>query len=80
MDITNDQLLGSLTGAVKTDCGSGILKRITKTFKRICRQQRNLQIINQQGASINLYVIDSNKENIENLIMEYNNNLITKKP
>ena len=48
MTTLSDELLGSLTGAVKTECGSGILKRITKTFKRICRQQRNLQIINQQ--------------------------------
>lgn len=76
---TNEDLLGgSLLGAAKTECGSGIKKRIKRYFKRICRKQRNLQIINQQGGSINFYVIDSNKENIENLIME-NNNFLTQR-
>lgn len=79
MKTTKDELpVGSLVGAAKTDCGSGIMKRLRKTFKKICRKQRNLQIINQQGGSINLYVIDSNKENIENLIMENNNYLTSK--
>lgn len=79
MKTTNDELLiGSLAGAAKTDCGSGIMKRLRKTFKKICRKQRNLQIINQQGGSINFYVIDSNKESIENLIME-NNNFLTQR-
>ena len=79
MKETNEELLiGSLAGAAKTDRGSGIMKRIKKHFKRICRKQRNLQIINQQGGSIILYVIDSNKENIENLIMENNNYLTSK--
>lgn len=79
MKTTKDELpIGSLAGAAKTDRGSGIMKRIKKHFKRICRKQRNLQIINLQGGSIHLYVIDSNKENIENLIME-NNNFLTKR-
>ena len=79
MKTTKDELpIGSLSGAAKTDRGSGIKKRIKRYFKRICRKQRNLQIINQQGGSINFYVIDSNKENIENLIME-NNNFLTQR-
>jgi len=79
MKTTKDELpVGSQAGAAKTDRGSGIMKRIKKYFKRICRKQRNLQIINQQGGSIHLYVIDSNKENIENLIME-NNNFLTQR-
>ena len=74
MKTTKDELpVGSLAGAAKTDRGSGIMKRIKKHFKRICRKQRNLQIINHQGGSINFYLIDEKKENIENLIMEYNN-------
>ena len=75
MEKTQEELLGSLAGAARSDCGSGIMKRIIKTFKKIFRKNRSLQIINQQGASINLYVIDAQKENIENLIMEYNNHL-----
>ena len=79
MKTTKDELpVGSLAGAVKTACGSGIMKRIRKHFKKICRKQRNFQIINQQGGSINFYLIDSNKESIENLIME-NNNYLTQR-
>ena len=65
-----DELLGSLVGAAKTDCGSGIIKRIKRSFKLCRRQQRYLKIVNNQGGNINFYLIDSNKENIENLIME----------
>lgn len=65
-----DELLGSLVGAAKTDCGSGIIKRIKRSFKLCRRQQRYLKIVNNQGGNIIFYLIDSNKENIENLIME----------
>ena len=65
-----DELLGSLVGAAKTDCGSGIIKRIKRSFKLCRRQQRYLKIVNNQGGNINFYLIDSKKENIENLIME----------
>ena len=70
-----DELLGSLVGAAKTDCGSGIIKRIKRSFKLCRRQQRYLKIVNNQGGNINFYLIDSNKENIENLIMENKNYL-----
>ena len=65
-----DELLGSLVGAAKTDCGSGIIKRIKRSFKLCRRQQRYLKIVNNQGGNINFYLIDSKKENSENLIME----------
>lgn len=65
-----DELLGSLVGAAKTDCGSGIIKRFKRSFKLCRRQQRCLKIVNNQGGNIIFYLIDSNKENIENLIME----------
>ena len=65
-----DELPGSLVGAAKTDCGSGIIKRIKRSFKLCRRQQRCLKIVNNQGGNIIFYLIDSNKENIENLIME----------
>lgn len=81
MKTTKDELpIGSLSGAAKTDRGSGIMKRIKKHFKRICRKQRNLQIINQQGGSIYLVMVDNTKEEISQLIMEYNNLLNTRKP
>lgn len=70
-----EELLGSLVGAAKTDCGSGIIKRIKRSFKLCRRQQRCLKIVNNQGGNINFYLIDSNKENIENLIMENKNYL-----
>ena len=39
-----DELLGSLVGAAKTDCGSGIINRIKRFFKLCRRQQCNLLI------------------------------------
>lgn len=81
MTTTNEDLLGgSLSGAAKTDGGSGIKKRIKRYFNRICRKQRNLQIINQHGGSIYLVMVDNTKEEISQLIMEYNNLLNSRKP
>ena len=81
MTTTNEDLLGgSLSGAAKTDGGSGIKKRIKSYFNRICRKQRNLQIINQHGGSIYLVMVDNTKEEISQLIMEYNNLLNSRKP
>ena len=68
-----DELTGSKRGAAKTKCSPRIKKYLTKIFRNLARKERNLQIINHQGGSINFYLIDEKKENIENLIMEYNN-------
>jgi hypothetical protein len=57
----------------KGDGAPGIRKYLRKIFRKFSQQQRNLQINCQQGMTINLCVIDAKKENIENLIMEYNN-------
>jgi len=70
---TIDELTGSKRGVAKTEGGPGIKKYLYKIFKHFSRKERNLQIINHQGGSINFYLIDEKKENIENLIMEYNN-------
>ena len=68
-----DELTGSKRGAAMTKCSPRIKKYLTKIFRNLARKERNLQIINHQGGSINFYLIDEKKENIENLIMEYNN-------
>ena len=71
--INNDELIGSKRGGAKTKGGPNFQKYLTKIFRHFTRKERNLQIINHQGGSINFYLIDEKKENIENLIMEYNN-------
>ncbi|MBR3080757.1 MAG: hypothetical protein IKH01_13255 [Prevotella sp.] len=71
--INNDELIGSKRGVAKTKGGPNYKKYLTKIFRHFTRKERNLQIINHQGGSINFYLIDEKKENIENLIMEYNN-------
>ena len=74
MQISNfDELIGSKRGVAKTKGGPNYKKYLTKIFRHFTRKERNLQIINHQGGSINFYLIDEKKENIENLIMEYNN-------
>ena len=70
---TIDELIGSKRGVAKTKGGPNYKKYLTKIFRHFTRKERNLQIINHQGGSINFYLIDEKKENIENLIMEYNN-------
>jgi uncharacterized protein YbgA (DUF1722 family) len=71
--INNDELIGSKRGVAKTKGGPNYKKYLTNIFRHFTRKERNLQIINHQGGSINFYLIDEKKENIENLIMEYNN-------
>ena len=73
METTNEELLGSRLRGAKGDGALGIRKYLRKIFRKFSQQQRNLQINCQQGMTINLCVIDAKKENIENLIMEYNN-------
>ena len=75
MEKTIDSLLGNQCGAVKTERGSGISKRIRKLFKRICRQHHSFQIINHSGSHVHLLLVDYSKEEIENLILEHNGNL-----
>lgn len=70
--INSDELTGSKRGAAKTKGSPRIKKYLTKIFRHLARKERNLQIINHQGVSINFYLIDEKKEDIENLIMEYN--------
>ena len=69
MESTNEELLRSRQRGAKGDGAPGIRKYLRKIFRKFSQQQRNCQ----QGMTINLCVIDAKKENIENLIMEYNN-------
>ena len=78
MTQTTDELLGSKLGAARRDGGPKMMRTLVKLFERISRSQRNLHINCQQGMTINLCVIEANREQIENLIME-NNNLFNQK-
>lgn len=71
MESTTEELLGSLSGAVKTEGGSKFTKAMKKAFGKICRKLRK-QEINIIGGSVNLILVDCSKEEIDNLIMEYN--------
>ena len=78
MTQTTEELLGSKLGAARRDGGPRVMKALKKLFERFSRRQRNLHINCQQGVTINLCVIEANKEQIENLIME-NNNILNPK-
>ena len=78
MTQTTEELLGSKLGAARRDGGPKMMRTLVKLFERISRSQRNLHINCQQGMTINLCVIEANREQIENLIME-NNNLFNQK-
>lgn len=78
MTQTTEELLGSKLGAARRDGGPKMMRTLVKLFERISRSQRNLHINCQQGVTINLCMIEANKEQIENLIME-NNNILNPK-
>lgn len=56
MEQTVNELLGSQVGAAKTDCGSGIVKRIRKTLMKICRRERNLQIVEKPERPVSFHL------------------------
>lgn len=51
-------------------------KKTRKVFRKLCRKERNLQIVNASGGSVNLFLLEIRKEEIENLILEMNGNII----
>lgn len=81
MNTNVEELLGSRHGAVWIKYGSRMVKCTKQIIKRISGRHRNLQINNHPGGCINLYFTDINnsKEEIEQLVMEYNNNHINTK-
>jgi hypothetical protein len=72
MTQTTEELLGSKLGAARRDGGPKMMRTLVKLFDKFSRRHRSLQV------TINLCMIEANKEQIENLIME-NNNLFNPK-
>ncbi len=71
---TLDEQLGSLLGADRKAFGSKFIKETGKAFKKIRGKRRNLQIRNLNGT-VNLFILNITKEEIDNLIMEHNGNI-----
>jgi hypothetical protein len=72
MTQTTEELLGSKLGAARRDGSPRVMKKLKKLFDKFSRRHRSLQV------TINLCMIEANKEQIENLIME-NNNILNPK-
>lgn len=72
MTQTAEELLGSKLGAARRDGGPKMMRTLVKLFDKFSRRHRSLQV------TINLCMIEANKEQIENLIME-NNNILNPK-
>ena len=72
MTQTTEELLGSKLGAARRDGSPKMMRTLVKLFDKFSRRHRNLQV------TINLCMIEANKEQIENLIME-NNNILNPK-
>lgn len=76
----SDSLIGSLLGvatAVSNPRTKSILKRITNHF---CRKQHLFNINIYHGSTVCIIVDDSEKEKIDQLIMEYNSQPKSLKP
>ncbi len=73
MEKKTDELLGSRIGAALTACGSKLLTKTKSVIRHLIRGQRHLHINNSQGGNVYLYIVDYTKEEIKQLIMEYNN-------
>lgn len=75
-----ETLLISQRRAAMTEGGPLFAKKIRKVFKRICRHQRNLQINNHSGCTVNLIVLNYANEEIGQLIMECKGNINQMRP
>ena len=70
-----DELPGSTRGGAMTEIAPSILKRIKKVFRRNCHQHNKLEITNHPGGTINLWFVESTKEEIAQLILECKGNI-----
>ncbi len=75
MQQLKDELPGSTRGGVMTENAPSILKRIKKIFSRNCHQYKKLEITNHPGGTINLWLVESTKEEIAQLILECKGNI-----
>lgn len=75
MQQLKDELLGSQRGGAMTENAPSILKKIRKFFRRNCHQHKKLEITNHPGGTINLWLVESTKEEIAQLILECKGNI-----
>jgi hypothetical protein len=70
-----DELPGSKHGGAMTEIAPSIVKKIRKFFRRNCHQHKKLEITNQPGGTINLWLVENTKEEIAQLILECKGNI-----
>ena len=70
-----EELPGSQRGGAMTEIAPSMMKRIKKFFRRNCRQYKKLEITNHPGGTINLWLVESTKEEIAQLILECKGNI-----
>ena len=70
-----EELPGSQRGGAMTEIAPSMMKRIKKFFRRNCRQHKKLEITNHPGGTINLWLVESTKEEIAQLILECKGNI-----
>lgn len=70
-----EELPGSTRGGAMTEIAPSMMKRIKKVFRRNCRQYKKLEITNHPGGTINLWLVESTKEEIAQLILECKGNI-----
>ena len=70
-----NELPGSQCGGAMTEIAPSMMKRIKKFFRRNCRQHKKLEITNHSGGTINLWLVESTKEEIAQLILECKGNI-----
>ena len=70
-----DELPGSKYGGAMTEIAPSMMKRIKKFFRRNCHHHKKLEITNHPGGTINLWLVESTKEEIAQLILECKGNI-----
>jgi len=70
-----NELPGSQCGGAMTEIAPSMMKRIKKFFRRNCHHHKKLEITNHPGGTINLWLVESTKEEIAQLILECKGNI-----
>ena len=70
-----NELPGSQCGGAMTEIAPSMMKRIKKFFRRNCHHHKKLEITNHPGGTINLWFVESTKEEIAQLILECKGNI-----
>lgn len=67
--------IGSFSKKSRTMCQPVLRKSINRIFKKLCSRQRKMQINNYAECTVNLIIINKNRKEIEQLIMECKGNV-----